>query len=91
MAKIQLRIGDGTAQGIYADNPQFMAFMRALGDTGIRRASHVEPTADNRWTADMAPMGGPVLGPFDRRGEALKAETDWLRDHLTTARPVEAG
>ena len=28
-----------------------------------------------------APVGGPVLGPFDRRSEALEAERAWLEAH----------
>ena len=40
----------------------------ALGPAAIRRASHVEPTPDGRWTADLGPMEGPVLGPFDDPG-----------------------
>lgn len=44
-----------------------------------KRASHVEPTADNRWTADMGPVGGPVLGPFATHAEAIAAETEYLR------------
>jgi len=52
---------------------------RALGKLQITRASHVEPDSDgNRW-ADMGPVGGPVLGPFGTRGEALQAERGWLR------------
>lgn len=34
-----------------------------------------------RWQADMSPVGGPVLGPFKTREEALKAEHDWLVQH----------
>jgi hypothetical protein len=60
--------------------------IRGLTDHGtatIERASHVEPTADNRWSADMSPVGGPVLGPFDTREEALKSEVEWLlTNHL---------
>jgi hypothetical protein len=26
-------------------------------------------------------VGGPVLGPFDRRSDALEAERDWLERH----------
>jgi hypothetical protein len=26
-------------------------------------------------------LGGPVLGPFDHRSDALKAEHDWLEKH----------
>ena len=48
-----------------------------------RRASFVEPDADlineTRWMADLAPMAGPVLGPFRTRAVALAAERNWLR------------
>ena len=53
-----------------------------LGQPQIRRASHVEPTEDGRWTADLSPVGGPCLGPFAARSEALAAEVRWLRLHL---------
>jgi hypothetical protein len=50
----------------------------ALGRLAIRRASHVEPTTDGRWTADLSPLGGPVLGPFPARSVALAAEEGWI-------------
>jgi hypothetical protein len=52
-----------------------------LGSLEIRRASHVEPDAEGRWWAEMAPVGGPKLGPFDRRSQALEAESTWLERH----------
>lgn len=52
--------------------------LAALGPLEIRRASHVEPTADGRWTADLSPVDGPLLGPFDQRTAALAAEQAWL-------------
>ena len=52
-----------------------------LGTLTITRGSHVEPTADGRWRADMGPVGGPVLGPFLHRSEALAAERQWLERH----------
>ena len=55
--------------------------LAALGSLTIARGSHVEPTDDGRWTADLSPAGGPVLGPFDRRSDALAAELDWLESH----------
>ncbi len=55
--------------------------LTALGQPVIRRASYVEPDADGRWSADMQPVNGPVLGPFDRRSEALAAERAWLDEH----------
>ena len=53
--------------------------LAALGRPVITRASHVEPDASGRWLADLSPVSGPLLGPFDRRSEALAAERDWLR------------
>ncbi len=52
--------------------------LHALGRTEIRRASHVEPTAEGRWTADLSPVAGPTLGPFATRRQALDAEVAWL-------------
>ena len=53
-----------------------------LGALHIRRASHVEPDPSGRWHADLSPVGGPVLGPFAARSDALKAEHDWLENAL---------
>ena len=53
-----------------------------LGRLRIQRASHVEPTEDGQWTADLSPVGGPCLGPFAARSEALAAEVRWLTLHL---------
>jgi hypothetical protein len=55
--------------------------LQALGRPSIRRGSHLEPTDDGRWTADLSPTGGPILGPFGLRSEALRAEQQWLEDH----------
>lgn len=52
-----------------------------LGAVNIQRASHVEPTCDGQWTADLAPVAGPVLGPFAHRSAALAAERVWLDEH----------
>ena len=60
--------------------------LAALGSTAISRASHVEPDQRGRWWADLAPAGGPKLGPFAKRREALAAENRWLQAHLL-ARP----
>lgn len=62
--------------------------LRVLGVPAIRRASHVEPGDDGRWTADLRPVGGPILGPYDRRGAALAAEVAWLEQHWLN-RPSE--
>jgi hypothetical protein len=52
--------------------------LRELGKLQITRASHVEPDSDGNWRADMGPSGGPMLGPFGNRSEALAAERGWL-------------
>ena len=66
---------DGHIQFIYTDTFQPLC---ALGSTTIRRASHVEPTADGQWSTDLTPSHGPTLGPFPTRAAALTAEIDWL-------------
>ena len=53
----------------------------ALGRAKIIRASTVEPDQDGRWHADLRLLPGLVLGPFDRRSEALAAEVAWLERH----------
>ena len=55
--------------------------LTALGVLSISRGSHVEPTADGRWTADLTVVSGPTLGPFEHRSEALAAERAWLDEH----------
>jgi len=56
--------------------------VRELGPPSIRRVSHVEPNEQGEWTADLAPVGGPCLGPFSTRSEALNAEQEWLSAQL---------
>ena len=65
---------DGGVRCIYDESLD----LRALGKLQITRASHVEPDLDGNWWADMGPVGGPVLGPFGSRSEALQAEKRWL-------------
>ncbi len=52
-----------------------------LGRVQIERASHVEPDTDGYWLADLSPVNGPLLGPFEKRSSALAAETAWLSEH----------
>jgi hypothetical protein len=52
-----------------------------LGQLAISRASHVEPDDSGGWVADLWPVNGPRLGPFNKRTEALAAEVQWLYDH----------
>ena len=56
-----------------------------LGRITIRRGSHVEPVTTAigglLWIADLAPVAGPRLGPFEHRSQALQAEVNWLEKH----------
>jgi len=74
MSTIKIR-PDGEIVAVWNDD---LAPLVAEGGVEIKRASHVEPTTDGKWEADMFPIGGPVLGPFSLRGQALEAEHDWL-------------
>lgn len=56
--------------------------VQTLGTVQIQRASHVEPDDAGNWWADLVPTGGPVLGPFPLRSQALSAEQEWLIRHV---------
>lgn len=58
--------------------------LQTLGIVSITRGSHVEPTDQGEWTADMSPVEGPVLGPFPSRSAALAAERVWLDQNWLT-------
>lgn len=70
----------GAVRFIASDN--LLPLKSALGKSTTRRASHVEPNEADQWEADLGPVGGPVLGPFEKRSEALAAETEWLKQHV---------
>jgi hypothetical protein len=73
--EMELLVGcDGVARCIYAE----VLDLREIGKLQITRASHVEPDSEGHWWADMGPSGGPVLGPYGSRTEALRAERGWL-------------
>ena len=78
---------DGTVTHIYTEELD----LSDMGKTTTKRASCVEPTEDNKWTADMDPaiilfgITGPIkrlLGPFPTRKEALAAEVEWLEKNI---------
>jgi hypothetical protein len=75
---------DGGVKCIYDESLD----LRALGKLQITRASHVEPDLDGNWWADMGPVGGPVLGPYLSRSEALVAERGWLVPKAMMTRTV---
>jgi hypothetical protein len=73
--EMELVVGvDGGVRCIYDETLD----LRELGRLRISRASHVEPDPDGNWWADMGPSGGPVLGPYGSRSEALGTERGWL-------------
>lgn len=76
---IKLRINGASIVGIYSDA---LVPLLDLGDVQIMRASHVEPAAGGGWFADLSPVGGPGLGPFLLRADALAAEVAWINAHL---------
>jgi len=68
---------DGEIRFLFDDS---LASLLAIGEAQIRRASFVEPTG-TQWLADLSPVDGPLLGPFDKRSQALAAEAAWLLNH----------
>jgi hypothetical protein len=73
--EMELVVGcDGGVRCIYDE----VLDLREIGKLQITRASHVEPDAEGYWWAYMGPSGGPVLGPFRSRTEALGAERAFL-------------
>ena len=65
---------NGSVRCIYAEDIP----LDAIGQLTVRRASHVEPDRAGNWLADLSPVGGPLLGPYRRRSQALAAELEWL-------------
>ena len=66
---------NGTMQWIWTDE---LADLVGEGSAKIERASHVEPIG-GQWFADLGPSGGPVLGGFLIRQDAIDAEIEWIK------------
>jgi hypothetical protein len=69
---------NGEVVYIYEDGHPLMQ----LGNPFIKRASHVEPTKEGMWVADMAPVGGSALPAQVFRAGALDLEMTWLKNKL---------
>jgi hypothetical protein len=67
----------GTTRCVYAEAID----LSTIGRLTISRGSYVEPDVTGLWFADLAPVGGPRLGPFPQRSAALTAEGEWLTTH----------
>lgn len=75
----KVKIGlDGTLTFIHDDDLAQM--MSKFGKLTITRASDVEPDELGRWFANM--RDGTVLGPFNRRDDALKEEVAYLNKKM---------
>ncbi len=69
---------DGSIRCLYTEDID----LKALGAMNGHRASHVDICPDGEWWADMGPSGGPPLGPYATRSEALAAEVAWLEAYV---------
>lgn len=84
MSKAALQVllqRDGTLHFVYGE----LVDLSSVGALHISRASHVEPDLRACWTADLSLVGGPVLGSFLQRSQALDAERAWLNTNLLGA------
>ena len=71
---------DGAVRCLYDETLD----LHDIGQLQIERGSHVEPDQQGNWTADLSPVGGPLLGPYRNRSEALYAEREWLETYWLT-------
>jgi hypothetical protein len=75
-------LADGTVKFLYYDE---LKPLLSIGNVDVRRASHVDPerleNGDLKWFADLSPVNGPKLGPFETRNEAIDAEVVWLTEN----------
>lgn len=65
----------GEVSYIYTDE---LVGLLSQGEASIRRVSHVEPTTDGQWTAQME--DGTLLGPYKLRSTALVEEVKYLEE-----------
>ncbi len=75
---------DGGIHCVYGEDID----LSQIGRLSIKRGSHVEPDPEGNWFADLAPVNGPVLGPFPNRSQALQAEQEWLLAHWLMGTPA---
>lgn len=77
--RLKLVIKGGDILAIYDDS--LVAMFGEAEKVTTRRASHVEPDGDG-WSADLSPVGGPLLNGFKTRKEALDAEVRYLDEKV---------
>lgn len=74
-------LADGTVKFLYYDE---LKPLLEIGNVVVSRASHIDPantTEGLKWHADLSPVNGPKLGPFETRDEAISAEIEWLTEN----------
>jgi hypothetical protein len=69
----------GDILAIYDDS--LVAMFGEAASVETRRASHVEPDGAE-WSADLSPVGGPILRNFETRKGALDAEVRYINQHV---------
>jgi hypothetical protein len=86
--QLKLVVRHGTIRAIYDDE---LTALFDGADVKIERASHVEPYTVGPeldrlqgWSADLSPVGGPLLANFPTRQAALDAEAYWLNQNVIT-------
>ena len=64
----------GEVGTIYSDD--LKELFNNFSNVQVARLSHVEPTKDGKWQADMSPIGGKSLPETDTREESLALEVE---------------
>jgi hypothetical protein len=77
--QVKLVIKGGNILAIYDDS--LVAMFGEAASVETRRASHVEPDGAE-WSADLSPVGGPILRNFKTKSEALSAEVRYISQHI---------
>jgi hypothetical protein len=82
--QLKLVINAGRITAIYDDA---LTALFPVGDVTVKRASRVEPDHSSIdgspcWSADLTPVGGPMLTDFKTRQQALDAEVRYLRKYV---------
>ncbi len=76
---LKLVVKAGRIQAIYDDE---MIGLFPFNKVTVMRASHVEPQSRGGWSADLTPVGGPILKDFLTRKQALDAEAQYINQHV---------
>ena len=70
---------DGDVEHIYDETLS----TSEVGHLSIERVSLVEPDLQGEWSADLSIVGGPKMLGYERRSQAIQAETRWMEARLS--------